>query len=73
MTVVIQRLHFLDVTLSSLVAGGGGGGAVPILRKISTHFPYFHLLTPPLIFHLPLFITTPPCHPFNQSHLLLEK
>ena len=47
MTVVIQRLHFLDVTLSSLVAGGEGG-AVPILRKISTHFPYFHLLTPPL-------------------------
>ena len=25
MTVVIQRLHFLDVTLSSLIAGGGGG------------------------------------------------
>ena len=37
------------------------------LRKIATHFPYFHLLTPPpkwsikdfYIFDLPLLITTP--------------
>ena len=33
MTVVIQRLHFLDVTLSSLIAGGGGGGQYQFLEK----------------------------------------
>ena len=58
-------------------------GQYQFLRKISTHFPYFHLLTPHLKwsnedfykFHLPLFITTsslPTQPPFNQSHLLLD-
>ena len=65
-----NMLHFVDVTLSNLI---GGWGQYQFLGKISTHFPYFHLLTPSLkwsnhefyIFHLPLFIITPPPCPPN--------
>ena len=68
--------------LYNLIAGGWGQHQ--FLGKTATHFPYFHLLTPPLklsneefyIFYPPFllqpsFLATQP--PFNQSHLLWEK
>ena len=49
--------------------GVGWGGQYQFLRKITTHLPYFHLLT--VFSHL---LTIPLlARRINQSHLLLEK
>ena len=49
--------------------GVGLGGQYQFLRKITTHLPYFHLLT--VFSHL---LTIPLlARRINQSHLLLEK